>query len=232
MEQEAAHRRCDGATSERMQQMHSSEKYPSIKVQIQKTFLEGKGVVFYEVNIHSEASGSRGDAQCSPESSCLRSNTTILRRYKHFKFFHKRLSLLLVKGEVEERGGSNLLKQILPKLPPLRPKLLVDHSSPIFVSDRSRALEVYLERILSNSRLLGLVLKSPDLSRWLTDLPELFYPPSSQGNCPYLYRCWQVYPPCAIPVWEDGYSKENAPEDRNHTALQSKRDHGGDTLSR
>jgi hypothetical protein len=215
MEQEAAHRRSEGGTESCMQLQNSKhQQYPKLKVQIQKSFLEGKGIVFYEINIQAEDE-KRFSLLRDCESSGMfpmRETITIHRRYKHFKFFHKRLTLLLFKEEKEEKGW----RKQLPKLPPLRPKLLVDHSSPVFVSDRSRALEVYLERILQ-APLIGFVLKTTDLVRWLTDDPEPFYPPSSQGNCPYLYRCWQVFSTSAIAPWADHESKENANEDRNHT---------------
>jgi hypothetical protein len=211
MEHKASHRRSDSMDASSTQEHEELQPGKVIRVEVQKTFLEGKGVVFYEVHIHAEAGFTMLRDAGHPSNAVPLKNTIIIhRRYKHFKLFHKKFSLLVNK---EDTQGHTWLKQI-PKLPPLRPKLFVDHSSPYFVSDRSQALASYLGGVLRYP-LAQFVFKSAELTRWLTDLPEPFYP-SSQGNCPYLYRCWKIFSPCAIRTWSEGEAKENvAAEETN-----------------
>jgi hypothetical protein len=212
MEHKETHRRSQEMDANPTQQHDELQPGKDIRIEVQKTFLESKGVVFYEIHIHFEA-GLTMPRDAGQPSHAIPSNSTFIihRRYKHFKLFHKKLCLLLNKEEPGTQGPT-WLKQ-LPKLPPLRPKLFVDHSSPYFISDRSRALEVYLERVLRYP-LLQFVLKSAELTRWLTDLPEPFYL-SSQGNCPYLYRCWKIFSPCSIQAWGESGAKENVAGENN-----------------
>ena len=241
----------------------SSTRNAVAKFRIEKTFVEVNGSVFYEVTIDNlrararelatakgifdeedEEDESRGaldragwgrltGAQALPTGSI-----TVVRRYKHFRLFHRRLTAAANKAKAEagrrwssssssnsnnnnnnnNNDGSNgdnhrnsngsLRKDdlgrtlsSLPRIPPRQLQLVVDHSSTTFVTVRARALERYMEELLSSDALSRLILGDPELLAWISDCPRPFYANSSKRDCPFVYRKFSILSWEDIPSW-------------------------------